>query len=160
MNDYIAYIVTGFGFLLATFAMIFIFIGKSVSNNDNKQQLIKLYGIEARTNSIIAILFLSLITATLPMILQFIGVHTKSNSDPLVSEKTCNTLKGKYRLYTDYDFINTRDMKATIRNGTWIADKCEKLDDGTFILEGSDTSHHEIELIIKEALNKSRGLLR
>jgi hypothetical protein len=70
-----------------------------------------------------------------------------SEKKPLDGESTCNSLKGLYKLYTDYEFINTGDIKVTVRSGTWNANTCTKGEEGTYILEGKDTSQHDVELL-------------
>lgn len=62
-------------------------------------------------------------------------------------ESMCNSLKGRYKLYTDYEFINTGDIKVTVRSGTWNADTCTKGEEDAYVLEGNDTSQHDIELL-------------
>ena len=62
-------------------------------------------------------------------------------------ESMCSSLKGLYKLYTDYEFINTGDIKVTVRSGTWNANTCTKGEEGAYVLEGNDTSQHDIELL-------------
>lgn len=67
---------------------------------------------------------------------------------PLDGESTCNSLKGLYKLYTDYEFINTGDIEVTVRSGNWNAYTCARGEEGAYVLEGKDTSQHDIELLL------------
>ena len=152
MNINVIYSVTALGILLSLCSMLFIFPGKSIAGTDNRPQTIRYGNLELKTNSVLGVLTASLVTAVLPLVLQFILVRGGDNPLPfgsVTAEMTCNALKGKYKLYTKYDFIKVADIKATVRNGTWDAATCEKgTEEGSFVLKGFDTSTHEIEIII------------
>lgn len=140
--------------------MLFIFLGKSIAGTDDKPQTIKFNNLEFKANSVVGILTASLLTAVLPLILQFyIAVNypplsAKVDQKDTVSlevvsgESRCISLKGPYKLFAEYEFVKLGNIKATVRNGTWDATTCNAGQDGFYILRGKDTSHHEIEVMI------------
>ena len=158
MNPYILYSVTALGVLLSLFWMLFIFLGKSIAGTDDKPQIIKYGKLEVTTNSVIGVLTASLLTAVLPLCLQFYlilmgllpPIAPEGISNDLMSSKLkCESLIGNYMLFTPYEFLNKGDMKATVRWAVWNAHTCEKGEsDGSYSLKGSDTTEHQIEFII------------
>ncbi len=138
--------------------MLFISLGKSVAGADDKSNAIKYKNLEIRTNSVVVILVASLVTAVLPLLLQFYTLINLPPTPPndatakvtphgvvppnetlegaVSAEARCKSLKGLYRLYGDYDFVRTGNIKATVRSSTWDANTCKEGKDGSYVLRG------------------------
>ena len=150
MNDYIVYSVTALGILLSLFWMFFIFRGKSIAGTDNKPQTIRYRSLEVRTNSVLGVLTASLLTAVLPLILQFYLVLNGISAVPRpeFAKATCLSLRGDYKLRFSYVFAEKGEMRLIARSGKLRADTCEPAEAGEFILRSGDTTQFEVEFLV------------
>lgn len=154
MNLYILYSVTALGIVLSLFSMLFIFLGKSIAGTGTGRQIIKLFGVEIQTNSVMTLLIVSLFTAGFPLGLEFYLILKGCiDEDSLmfgtISERKCESLKGKYELSQNYEFINTAGIKATAKEATWTANTCIKGEKGSFVLRGSDETTYHLVVIVR-----------
>lgn len=176
MNVYILYSVTALGVLLSLFSILFILLGKSVVGTERSSQTLKLGGIEARTNSVMALLIVSVVTAVLPLCLEFYliltGVISVVRQSPeatpisevipmpgiitpalntTISGRICEALKGKYRLHSDYVFSEGAGTRLTAKRASWNAKDCEPSKEaGNFVLKGEESTDYDIEVFIKD----------
>lgn len=175
MNVYILYIVTALGVLLSLFSILFIFLGKPIAGTDGSSQTVKFGGVQARTNSLMTLLIVSVVAAVLPLCLEFyliligaIGVAQQAPEATPISEiipmpeitpalnttssqRICEVLKGKYRLHFDYVFSEGAGTRLTAKGASWNATSCEPSKEvGNFILKGDESTDYDIEVIIKD----------
>lgn len=175
MNAYILYSVTALGVLLSLFSILFIFLGKSAAGTGNGSQTLKFGGIEARTNAVMTLLIVSVVTALLPLCLEFYLILTGamgaarqspeavpiSEAIPMpritpalnttVSGRICEALKGKYRLHSDYVFSEGAGTRLTAKRASWNATDCEpSKEPGNFVLKGEESTDYDIEVIIQD----------
>jgi hypothetical protein len=153
MNIYILYGVTALGVLLSLFWMLFMFLGKSISSKDDGPQIIKLGTLEVKTNSVLGVLTASLVTAVLPLCLQFYlilaGILPPAQPEPETGEPMCKSLIGHYKLHFNYIFGEKDGMRLIARRGELRTASCESSKEkGIFILKGEDTTDFDIEVLI------------
>ena len=159
MDIYLSYGVTALGAVLSIFWMVIFSQGKSIPGTEDKPETrIKFGQLELTTNSVLAGLIASLVTAVTPLSLQFVKYPNSTVSPEVTGESRCNSLKGLYKLYTDYVFIEEENIRDTVVTATgswnnattWKADTCEDKKDGSYVLKGNDISYHKIELIVND----------
>ena len=155
MNPYILYSVTALGFLLSLSSMLFIFKGKPIVGKGTERQSLVWGNFKIETNSVTALFIVSLVTATLPLGLEFYLIQQRcciidnSFKEGTASERKCESLKGEYKLSQYYEFINAGGIKATARDGSWIANTCKPLENGTVVLKGIDTTTYHLVVIVR-----------
>jgi hypothetical protein len=154
MNPYILYSVTALGFLLSLFTMLFIFKGKRIAGTGTERDSFAWGPVKIEANSVITLFIVSLLTAMLPLGLEFYlivkdCIIDHSFKPGTVSERKCESLKGEYKLSQYYEFINTGGIKATARSGSWITNTCKSLDDGSVVLKGIDTTTYRLVVIVR-----------
>lgn len=161
MNDFVVYTVTALGVLLSLFSMLFIYLGKSIAGTDEKPQTIKYGKLEVTTNSVMGLITASLVTAVLPLCLQFYLI-LEGKTQPIVKtlpieavkigqadgEEMCGLLKGIYKLHFNYVFSKEDGTEITAKKGIWKANTCEPKQKGGFVLKGEDSTDFEIKILI------------
>ena len=144
MNIYLIYTVTALGVCLSLFWMLFIFRGRSIPGT----QTIVWGKIEVKTTTVMGVLTASLVTAVLPLSMQFyIRVQTE-RPDPPSAAEVCELLKGKYVLHFHYIFGEKDGIRLVARDGEWKANSCEP-EEKYLALRGSDTTKFDIEFFYK-----------
>lgn len=175
MNVYILYSVIVLGILLSLFSILFIFLGKFTGGTEGRPQTIRLGGLEVQTHSVMTLLIVSAVMAILPLCLEFylilIGAIAVSPQTPratpisaiipipdippalntMISKRTCEALKGNYRLHSDYVISEGAGTRLTAKRASWSATSCEPSKEaGGFVLKGEDTTDYDIEIIIND----------
>lgn len=153
MNVYILYGVTALGVLLSLFWLLFIFLGKSISRPEDGPQTIRFGTLEVKTNSVLGVLTASLVTAVLPLCLQFYlilhGVLPPMPPAVETGEPVCISLIGNYKLHFNYVFGEKDGTRLIARRGALKTASCEPTkEQGVFILKGEDTTDFDIEVLI------------
>lgn len=144
MNIYLIYIVTALGVFLSLFWMLFIFLGRSIPGT----QTIIWGKIEIKTNTVMGVLSASLVTAVMPLCMQFYIYLNRP--DPPSGEVACESLKGHYNLHFNYVFGEKDGIRLIARDGNWKANSCDSTKENlVFALKGSDTTKFDIEFFHK-----------
>lgn len=133
--------------------MLFIFKGKPIAGAGTGAEYIVWGKFKIRMNSVTTLFIVSLLTATLPLGLEFYLVIKgcildHSYKPGTVSERKCESLKGEYKLSQYYEFINAGGLKATARTGSWVANTCEALERGFVVLKGNDETTYHLVVIV------------
>lgn len=143
MNIYLIYSVTALGVFLSLFWMLFLFLGRSIPGT----QTITWGKVEIKTNTVMGVLTASLVTAVLPLGMQFYMQLIRERPDPPSAETVCELLKGKYTLHFNY-FGEKDGIRLVARNGEWKANNCEP-EKEHFALKGDDSTKFDIEFFHK-----------
>lgn len=144
MNLYLIYSVTALGIFLSLFWMFFIFRGRTIPGT----QTIIWGKIEIKTNTVMGVLTASLVTAVMPLCMQFYIYLNRPA--PQSGEIACNSLKGNYSLLFNYVFGEKDGIRLIARDGNWKANSCEPAKENlVFALKGNDTTKFDIEVFHK-----------
>lgn len=128
MTDYtlhpvFAYTVTALGVVLSLGSMLFIFKGRPIAGTGTEPQSITLGGIIIKTNSVTALLIFSLVTAALPLSLEFwltLNLCSRSQSDQQ-NPSLRRTANGSTRP------LNRTPSALPLTSKTIAEEKCESL---------------------------------
>jgi hypothetical protein len=124
--------------------MLFLFLGRSIPGT----QTIIWGKIEIKTNTVMGVLTASLVTAVLPLCMQFYIYINRPQPDPDLAMNVCESLKGKYTLHFNYIFGEKDGIRLVAREGEWKANNCVP-EKEHIALKGPDSTQFDIEFFHK-----------